>query len=154
MKLKKIMESMNDVRDEEVSSPKMTKEQKKKILDMISKYNEYGTALHSEHDLMEIAKTLMEISNGAESFLCNEADHWFDTQTIKRNTASMRKLAEDFSKVAQEGKSYQQRMHAIYEDLGHILNRYFEIKEVADETLPGKPTVWQTTPRIQKESGK
>jgi len=158
LKLKKILlESMPNAEGNgdrsNLRPPQMTKEQKSKILDMISKYNEYGKSIYAEHDPMEVARTLSEIANGVESFLCNESDHWFDEVTIKKNTAGLKKYVQEFAKIAQESKAHQQRLAAVYEDVGHVLGRYFKIEEMADETLPGKPTITQTTPRKSMKEG-
>lgn len=147
LKLKQILESISPQAGATNEAVKMSKDQKAKILEMISQYNEYGKYIYAEHDLMEVANTLSEISNGVESFLMNESGDWFDAQTIKRNVVEMKKRCEEFNKIAQEGKSYQQRLAAVYEDMGHLLGRYFKINDAADETLPGKSTVTQATPR-------
>ena len=38
-------------------------------------------------------------------------------------------LSKQFGKIAQESKSLQQRLGALYEDMGNILGRYYEIGE-------------------------
>ena len=38
-------------------------------------------------------------------------------------------LSKQFGKVASEANSLQERMTGLYEDMGHILNRYYEINE-------------------------
>ena len=43
--------------------------------------------------------------------------------------------AGQFNKIATEAKALQDRMSALYEDMGNILNRYFEIKELNESKL-------------------
>jgi hypothetical protein len=47
-------------------------------------------------------------------------------------------LSKQFSKISSESKSLQQRMGALYEDMGNILGRYYEIGEVVKEESGGK----------------
>jgi len=145
LKLKQIMESI-DSRQQTNEAAVMSKEQKAKVLEMISKYNEYGKYIYAEHDLMEVSQTLSEISSGVESFLMNESGDWFDEATIKRNVMEMKKRCEDFNKIAREGKAYQQRLAAVYEDMGHLLNRYFKINDCSIPAIT-KPT----EPQPEKE---
>ena len=42
-------------------------------------------------------------------------------------------LSNSFSKIAGEAKSLQERMGALYEDMGNILGRYYEIGEQVTE---------------------
>ena len=43
-------------------------------------------------------------------------------------------LSNQFGKVASEANSLQERMSGLYEDMGHILGRYYEIGE---KHIPG-----------------
>lgn len=107
----------------------LTREQKKQILGMVSEYNKYSKFFQTEQSLREIATNLSQICEGAHKFVIDEADDWFDEVTINRNMKDLQKLSEEFAKSATEGHSVQQRLHALYEDMGVILNRYFEIAE-------------------------
>jgi hypothetical protein len=128
MKLKNLIE--NVVKEE----PTWSSEEKKRALEMIGRYNEYGHALRRETNLLEIAEKLQEISNYAEQFTMNESEDWFDKVTIDRNMKDLRKLSESFAKLARETYVHEQRMEALYEDAGMILNRYFEIKDSIAES--------------------
>lgn len=100
--------------------------------EIVSKYNEYGRLLHKDRKLKELAQQLSDIAEYAEYALTNEADDWFDAHTIRRNIKEMRKYAQDFSKAAQEADMQHERLVAYYEDMGRILERYFEISSESD----------------------
>lgn len=117
--------------EEEQEKQALTREQKKQILTMVAEYNKFGKVFETEHSLSEIAQTLSEICEGAHQFVLDEADDWFDQVTINRNMKDLQKLSEEFGKSATEGQAVQQRLHALYEDMGVILNRYFEIADQA-----------------------
>jgi hypothetical protein len=129
MKLKNLIE--NVVKEQQTAwSP----EEKTRALEMIGQYNEYGHALRRETNLLEIAEKLQEISVFAEQFTMNESEDWFDKVTVDRNMKDLKKLSESFAKLARETYVHEQRMEALYEDAGMILNRYFEIKDAIAES--------------------
>jgi hypothetical protein len=45
------------------------------------------------------------------------------------------KLGKQFDKVALEAKALDQRMSGLYEDMGHILSRYYKIGEISEEQM-------------------
>ena len=53
----------------------------------------------------------------------------FDKVTVSRNMKELKGLSGQFSKVAQEANSLQERMTGLYEDMGNILGRYYSIGE-------------------------
>jgi len=109
-------------------------EEKKAALEMIGKYNEYGKALRREQNLMEIAQTLQEIAKSAERFTMNETGDMFDKNTVGRNMKELSRCSGEFGKLARESYVVEQRMEALYEDMGHVLNRYFDIKDNVAES--------------------
>jgi hypothetical protein len=111
--------------DEQV---KLSKEQKKEIQNLVSNYNQYGKELNNEKDLIKIAQDLSALAEKARQYASNEGEDWFDRNTVDRNMKDLKKLSDEFSKVAKEAHIYQQRLSALYDDMGHVLARYFEIK--------------------------
>jgi hypothetical protein len=122
MKLRNLVEGF-------ANKPEWTTEEKKTALGLIGKYNEYGKALRREHNLMEIAQTLSEIAQSAEKFTMNEADDWFDKATVSRNMKELSTYSQNFQKLARESYVVEQRMEALFEDMGRVLDRYFSINE-------------------------
>ena len=53
----------------------------------------------------------------------------FDKVTVSRNMKELTNLSKQFGKVAMEANSLQERMSGLYEDMGHILGRYYTIGE-------------------------
>ena len=115
---------------------KWSGEEKKAALEAIGRYNEYGNHLRRSHNLMEIAHTLANITEAAEKFTVTETDGEFDSATVKRNMMELRKISDQFNKLAQEAHVVQQRMEALYEDGGNVLNRYFKINDINEEASP------------------
>ena len=78
---------------------------------------------------MDVAEDICNIVENASKYILNETDDWFDSMSVKRNLKEVRTLAKEFYKTANERQTYTQRMQSLYEDMGNILNRYFEISE-------------------------
>lgn len=127
---------------------KLTMEQKQAIMEMISNFNEYGKCLSRDRKLGEIAGKISEIAKHADTFMMNETGDWFDKQTVSKNSKEMKKCADDFCKIAQEASLLEQRMSASYEDMGHFLSRYFDIKEITESVHIQKQPTTSTAPSM------
>lgn len=95
----------------------------------ISQYNSYGAKLKSEVSMRELAEQLMQIAEFAEQAVMSEADDWFDGHTIKRNMKEMKNYVKEFHKIATEYDTMRQRATALYDDMGRVLERYFELQD-------------------------
>lgn len=114
--------------------PKMELEQ---FLGEIAKYKHYGKALRKE-SLKEIGQRLAKIAEMAEVAVTNEASDWYDAHTLKRHMKEAKGYSSDFLKLAEEADAINQRMSALYEDMGRVLERYFDIPDDLEnrEDLP------------------
>ena len=92
-------------------------------------FSEFGKVFSNPNNLQEIAQKLSEIATNAKSYTLSETDDWFDKVTINRNMKELTNLSKQFGKIAKESNSLQQRMGGLYEDMGHVLSRYFEIED-------------------------
>jgi len=75
------------------------------------------------------------ITEAARALALNEGDDWFDKVTIKRNMNELEKLGKEFDKCANEANSLDQRMGGLYEDMGHILSRYYKLGEISEDQM-------------------
>ena len=110
-------------------------ELKKHFLEIISTYNQHREGMSRKSDIMQIAETLGGIADAAQEYTLREGGDWFDRVTIKRNMTELKKLQTWFEKEAVEAQSQQQRLEALYEDMGHVLGRYFEIADLSEEVM-------------------
>ena len=102
------------------------------FLEAVGKYNKIGTFIHREGNLKDVAVHLSKLAKTARAHTLRETDDWFDKVSVNRNMKELNVLASSFSKVATEAQSMQERMSALYEDMGHIINRYYDINEVEE----------------------
>lgn len=108
----------------------MTKED---LVEKVSNFASYGPSIYKKHNLSEVADIFVEISKAAQKHVVEETADWFDRVTVQRNMNDLKKQAAGFAKISTEAQSLQDRMAALYEDMGGILNRYFDIKELNEE---------------------
>ena len=100
-----------------------------RFLQDVSEYGNIGREIYRETNLKDIAIKLSEIVESAKIHTVNETDDWFDKVSVKRNMKELGGLANSFIKVAKESNALQRRMETLYEDMGNILGRYYEIKD-------------------------
>jgi hypothetical protein len=110
-------------------------ELKRHFLEIISTYNQHREGMSRKSDIRQIAETLGGIADAAQEYTLREGGDWFDRVTIKRNMSELKKLQTSFEKEAVEAQSQQQRLEALYEDMGHVLGRYFEIADLSEEVM-------------------
>ena len=118
---KMVKEKYGDVDDQTVDVEGLTTE--------IAQFNEIGEAIFGKSNITKISEKLSRIASQAKSHTLQETDSWFDKITVNRNMKELTGLSKQFSKISSESKSLQQRMGALYEDMGSILGRYYEIGE-------------------------
>jgi hypothetical protein len=114
---------------------KFSNEVKKHFLEIVSTYAKYQEMLDRKSDIAEIAEILGGITEAARELAINEADSWFDANTVKRNMNELTKLGKSFDQVALEAKALDERLNALYEDMGHILSRYYKIGDITEEQM-------------------
>jgi len=117
-----------DPNTDKFSDEGLSTEQKKIASEKISRFGKYQRFIALEAKDMDVAEDICNIIENASQCILNETDDWFDGISVKRNLKEVKTLAKDFYKTAKERQVYTQRMQSLYEDMGNILNRYFEIK--------------------------
>ena len=99
------------------------------VSEALQNYNKLGETLYQQQTLKETAKSLSQIAEMAASHTLQETEDWFDKVTVSRNMKEVTNHSKAFSKIAEEASSVQQRLAGLYEDMGNILNRYYDIPE-------------------------
>ena len=112
--------------EEEKEEPKVDV---KELVSKINSFNSIGESIYGKGNLREVAESLSKIAEGAAQHTLSEVDDMFDKVTVSRNMKELTGLSKQFGKVASEANSLQERMSGLYEDMGHILGRYYTIGE-------------------------
>ena len=116
-----VREKYGDVDGQNVDVKGLTKE--------IAHFNKIGEAIFGKSNITDISEKLGWIANQAKSHTLQETEDWFDKITVNRNMKELTGLSKQFSKISSESESLQQRLGALYEDMGNIIGRYYEIGE-------------------------
>ena len=113
--------------------PKVNKHE---VIEAIKSYSRVGKQLYSNNGILDAAKQLAQMAESAQNHVLSETDDWFDTVSVKRNMKELKGLTSHFKKTAVEANSVNQRLSALYEDMGNILNRYYDIEDVREALDP------------------
>jgi hypothetical protein len=129
------MIKLGDILKETEEFQQLPSEVKRHFLEIISTYGQHRENMSRKSDIRQVAETLGAIADAAQEYTLREGGDWFDRVTIKRNMKELKALHEKFQKESQEAKAQEQRLEALYEDMGYVLGRYFEIAEITEEQM-------------------
>ena len=124
--MKKLKNILQEVFED---SPKVDKY---KVVEGVKNFGIVGKALYNNNNIVEIAKQLSEVAESAHNHILGEQDDWFDKVSVNKNMKSLKGGVVEFQKTAKEAQQINQRLTALYEDIGHVLNRYYDIDEALD----------------------
>ena len=85
------------------------------------------TQVHFNKNETSIIVSILVQKMGAS---VKETEDSFDKITVSRNMKELKSYSDQFHKVAKEAHTLQQRMEGLYEDMGKVLGRYYEINEL------------------------
>ena len=123
-KLKKLVEGIfND-------KPQINKYE---VTEGVRSYGVVGKQLYNTGNIVEIAKQLSHIAEQAHHHILGESDDWFDKVSVNKNMKTLKSNVLEFKKTAIEAHTLNQRLTGLYEDIGHVLNRYYDIDEALDK---------------------
>ena len=123
-KLIKLLEDIS------IDEPKVNK---REVVEGVKNYSIVGKQLYGNTNIMEVAKQLSKIAENAHTHILGETDDWFDKVSVNKNMKSLKTNVAEFKKAAVEANALNQRLTGLYEDIGHVLNRYYDISEDAGD---------------------
>ena len=115
----------------------------------ISKFGDLGETIFGKSNIKQVAEKLSWIANQAKNHTLSETEDWFDKITVNRNMKELTNLSKSFNKISSEANALQQRMGALYEDMGNILGRYYDMSETH---VYGHDTDDEMTPEKEDDS--
>ena len=102
---------------------------KRQAIEGVRNFGIVGKTLYNSSNIMEVAKQLSSIAESAHNHILGEQDDWFDKISVNKNMKTLKGSVVEFQKAAKEAHQLNQRLTALYEDIGHVLNRYYDIDE-------------------------
>ena len=128
MKLKQILQESN----KEAFNRSLTSEEKKSIMDAVSKFNDFGAKVYKTNEIKDMVEAIKSMTKGASTLALQETGDWFDAVTVKRDMSEVNKSTKLFEKAAKELSTLQQRLESVFEDIGNKLGKYYDISEALD----------------------
>ena len=81
MKLKQILNESN----KEAFNRSLTSEEKKSIMDAVSKFNDFGAKVYKTNEIKDMVEAIKNMTKGASTLALQETGDWFDAVTVKRD---------------------------------------------------------------------
>ena len=106
---------------------------KYEVVEGVKSFGIVGKSLYNNSNIMEMTEQVSHIAEQAHTHVLGETDDWFDQVSVNKNMQSLKKRVAEFKKTAQESHQLNQRLTGLYEDIGHVLNRYYDIDEALDK---------------------
>ena len=138
------MIKLKDLLKETEEFQQLPTELKRHFLEIISTYGQHREGMSRKSDIRQVAESLGGIADAAQEYTLREGGDWFDRVTIKRNMTELKKFQAAFEKEAVEASAQQQRLEALYEDMGHVLGRYFEIADITEQQMAERLGIKET----------
>ena len=98
----------------------------------VREYAKFGKVLNNNESINDAAKAVVEAAELAHEHVLSETDDWFDGVSVKRNMKQMSGNIKEFKKAVNESSQLNQRLVSLYEEIGMVLNRYYDIQEDLD----------------------
>jgi len=127
--LKRIVENLGRIPEKGFGeeTPKLTPEQKRRLLEMSAMFEQFGESIKKEEEILNSAKSLTELCELAEIYALNECGDWFQQDIVKRDMKELKKRVMEYNKLAKESYSRMQQLGVTYQDIKHLLNRYYDL---------------------------
>lgn len=109
------------------TSMKYSKQERKAFLEACKRYKEYKEQFPNSKELQGKLKEIAWLVETAENMTLQETESWFDNVTVSRHMKQLKEAYKVMEKTANELIQTQQRFESAYDDIGSILNKYYEI---------------------------
>ena len=126
-KMWNLYEAFSNPTEEEL--PQLTSEDRKNFSESVRRFNEYGKYIKRGSQMQMAMDEIKGIVGLAEQMTLKETDKWFDNVTVSRHIKNLKESYKTFEKTANEMNQLQQRLENSYNDIGTILERYYDISD-------------------------
>lgn len=131
--LTRILENLDTIptRPEKFNdTPKLSTEEKRSLMDKVKRFNEYGKTFEAAEGLVKTANDLAEIAKLGKTYAMNEDHADVHRNIINRDFKNLDGIVREFTKLSKECYGGLQQLRVLYEDMGQIVQRYYEIQDI------------------------
>lgn len=109
------------------SEMRLSKDERRAFLESMKKFSQYKNEIYRSKRLKEIASELGQLIESAEAFTLQEAGEDFDKISLNKDLKEIKTDYKLFEKTCHELHGLQQRLEAVYENIGIKLGRYYDL---------------------------
>ena len=120
----KVRRILNEMFDKKIDS--------KQVQEAVREFTKFGEVLNRNEEFISAAKNIVSVAESAQDHVIAETGDWFDKISVNRNMKQMSGLVKEFKKTVTENSAMNQRLLSLYEEMGMILNRYYDMGEALD----------------------
>lgn len=102
------------------------------VMNSVREFARFGQVLNRNEEFISAAKNIVAVAESAQEHVLAETGDWFDKISVNRNMKQMNGIVKEFKKTVTENSAMNQRLLSLYEEMGMILNRYYDIGEAMD----------------------
>jgi hypothetical protein len=109
----------------DISAPQaMSKDE---FLEAVQQYGIYKESIFRSNDLKRTVAEIKRIVESAEQITLQESDGWFDKITVNRHMKQLKEAYKVLEKTCNELVTSQQRFESAYNDIGRVLENYYDV---------------------------
>ena len=97
------------------------------FLEAVKNYGRYKESVFRSNDLKNVVQEIRKIVESAESITLQESDGWFDEITVSRHMKQLKESYKVLEKTCNELITSQQRFESAYNDIGRVLENYYDV---------------------------
>ncbi len=100
---------------------------KDEFLEAVKQYSVYKESIFRSNDLKRTVAEIKRIVESAEQITLQESDGWFDEITVNRHMKQLKEAYKVLEKTCNELVTSQQRFESAYNDIGRVLENYYDV---------------------------
>lgn len=129
LNLKTIVENLGEIPSSGfgTKSKGLSPDQARRLEEMASMFESFGECLQNEEALVSSARGISELAELAELHALNDCDT-FQKKLVEKDMKDLKHRVQEYAKIAQEAYARMQQLGVGYQDIGHILGRYYKLK--------------------------
>lgn len=97
------------------------------FLEAVRNYGTYKESVFRSNDLKRVVSEIRKIVESVEEITLQESDGWFDSITVNRHMKQLKESYKVLEKTCDELVTSQQRFESAYNDIGHVLENYYDV---------------------------
>jgi len=108
---------------------KLSPPQARRLNELAATFENFGECIKNEEEIVNSAKGLSELVELASQHALNDCAEAFQRNIVDKDMKDLKKRVLEHTKIAKECYARMQQLGVSYQDIGHILGRYYNLKK-------------------------